>query len=413
MSPVVPFRTRGACPGVFDPMESGDGWLVRIRLPGGRITPAAMRATAGVASAHGSGAIDLTSRGNLQLRGMLVESLQAAGAGLVAAGLAGTDSRLDGLRSIVASPLTGHDPTAIVDATPVVDAIERALAARLDGSLPSKFLVAVDDGGAWSLGHLGADVALRSLPGVGEWMVSVRGTAEPIGVADDPADVAVQVGRLCAEAGARMDAVAAEVPLDALRELLHVRPPAGPPPQTPPAGALRDLLELRPPAGPSIPAPPARGTVALGVHPGGTAATCNVLAAPFLGRLDAATMDALAAIVERACAEVRVTTARSLAICGVARSDVAALIDDLRSSGMIVTDDDPRALLSACVGSRGCRSSYADTTAAAERLAASATTSAITAFHLSGCGKCCGAPAGPATLVADEAGVFRPRAYAG
>ncbi|MCU1500788.1 MAG: precorrin-3B synthase [Ilumatobacteraceae bacterium] len=390
MPAVVPFRTRGACPGVFDPMESGDGWLVRVRLPGGALPAADMRTVAAIARTCGSGAIDLTSRANLQLRGLSASDLEHTGAALVGAGLARPDGRLDAMRAIVASPLTGRDPTATVDATPVVTAIEQRLVADVAGELPSKFVIVVDDGGAWPLEHLDADVTLRARPGGAEWLVAVRGAATPIGITADPCGAAGRVANACVTASARMDAVARALEPRALLELLAV----GPLP-TSWSGDHRSVATM--------------AVTAAGVLPHLDPAQRNVVAAPFLGRLDASTMDALAAIAERNAAEVRVTTGRSLAICDIPCERVDQLVSDLRGLDLIVAADDPRALLSGCVGSRGCRSAHADTTVFAHALvAAGGSTGAV---HVSGCGKCCGAPVGPASLVlvANEHGQFAPR----
>ncbi len=386
MPAVIPFRTRGACPGVFDPMETGDGWLVRVRLPGGSVTTAQLLALAAVAGELGSGAIDLTSRANIQIRGLGFEDLPRTGALLVDAGLAQPESRLDALRSIVASPLAGHDPTAVVDATPVVREIGERLRAEVDGSVPSKFLVALDDGGAWPLHGVDADVMLsaaRRSRGV-MWAVTSRGASRPVGETDDPGQVAVQVARTCAAAGARTDVVASGVETYVPADALGLRP----------VTTRRSRTQ-----GPHRHPGP-------GVHPHLAADRCNVVAAPFLGRLDATTLGALATIVEPVGAVVRVTTQRSLALCGVPRAQAPTLLDHLRDLGMVVAADDPRGLLSACVGSRGCRSAYADTVAVAERLAAGGITEPL---HLSGCAKCCGAPTGPGSLVADERGAFAPR----
>lgn len=77
---------RGWCPGALRPMESGDGLVVRVRPPGGRLTAAQGRALAAAARIHGNGLIDLTARASLQLRGAsaaghaaLVAELRAAG----------------------------------------------------------------------------------------------------------------------------------------------------------------------------------------------------------------------------------------------------------------------------------------------------------------------------------------------
>jgi precorrin-3B synthase len=51
-------------------MLSGDGWVVRVRPEGGRLTADAGAGIAAAAQAHGNGLIDLSARGNVQLRGV-------------------------------------------------------------------------------------------------------------------------------------------------------------------------------------------------------------------------------------------------------------------------------------------------------------------------------------------------------
>ena len=66
--------------------------------------------------------------------------------------------------------------------------------------------------------------------------------------------------------------------------------------------------------------------------------------------------------------------------------------------------------MSACVGDDGCAAARADTHAAARALVAARRTGAGEdpggPVHLSGCEKCCGAPAGARLLVAGEGGRF-------
>ncbi len=60
---------RGWCPSAHRPMMSGDGLLVRVRPPMARLTTAQCRKLANLSLHFTAGLIDLTSRGNLQLRG--------------------------------------------------------------------------------------------------------------------------------------------------------------------------------------------------------------------------------------------------------------------------------------------------------------------------------------------------------
>jgi len=86
------------CPGVRVLHQAEDGALARIRVPGGRVAAAQLRAVAD-AAALGSGLVELTSRANLQLRGLpddagpeLVGRMAAAG--LVPSGLPRPKSKI-------------------------------------------------------------------------------------------------------------------------------------------------------------------------------------------------------------------------------------------------------------------------------------------------------------------------------
>lgn len=74
------------CPGVLSAFSSGDGALVRLRVPGGRIASATLSSVMDLAVRHGAPVVQLTSRGNLQLRALpevvpdeLVEAVSALG----------------------------------------------------------------------------------------------------------------------------------------------------------------------------------------------------------------------------------------------------------------------------------------------------------------------------------------------
>ncbi|MCE7080510.1 hypothetical protein [Streptomyces sp. ST2-7A] len=148
-------RRDDACPGALRLHAADDGALARVRLPGGLLDTSAARVLADLAEEFGDGRIDLTSRGNMQLRALPVDCGAVLASRLRAAGLLPSDAH-ERARNIVATPLAG----ARSGVHAVARELDRALcadptAARLSG----RFLFAVDDGRG-DVATLEADVTL-------------------------------------------------------------------------------------------------------------------------------------------------------------------------------------------------------------------------------------------------------------
>jgi precorrin-3B synthase len=138
-------RTRpDQCPGVFRPWLAEDGNLVRLRLAGGRLPAGSLRALGEVATAYGDGAVHVTARANLQLRG-LGEITPEIVAAIEATGL--LPSRTHELaRNLMSSPQTGL-AGGRTDLRPVVAELDRLLCADPAlAELPGRFLFVLDDG---------------------------------------------------------------------------------------------------------------------------------------------------------------------------------------------------------------------------------------------------------------------------
>ncbi len=152
MAQPLPARTRNRpdrCPGIVHPWPADDGGLVRIRVPGGRVTTAALRALAGVAEEYGDGRVRVTGRANLQLRAMPLDAgdrlAAPALAALEATGLLPSRAH-DRVRNILASPQTGL-AGGRADLRPVVTALDAILVDDPDlAGLPGRFLFTLDDG---------------------------------------------------------------------------------------------------------------------------------------------------------------------------------------------------------------------------------------------------------------------------
>ncbi len=138
-------RTRpDRCPGVLRPWPAEDGNLVRLRLAGGRLPAASLRALLAVAARYGDGDVHVTGRANLQLRGLgpisdgVVESIAATGL------LPSRSHEL--VRNLMVSPQTGL-AGGRADLRPVVAALDAQLCAdRALAGLPGRFLFVLDDG---------------------------------------------------------------------------------------------------------------------------------------------------------------------------------------------------------------------------------------------------------------------------
>ncbi|WP_218011010.1 hypothetical protein [Herbidospora mongoliensis] len=142
--------SRDACPGALQVHHAADGPLARVRLPGGDLTGAQLA----VLATSGGGVLELTSRANVQVRGL--KDPAAFAAAIAAAGLLPSASH-ERVRNIIASPLS--DSAAFRRLIRELDAAICAVPELAD--LSGRFLFAVDDGSG-DVAGLGADVVLMS-----------------------------------------------------------------------------------------------------------------------------------------------------------------------------------------------------------------------------------------------------------
>ncbi len=337
-----PTLKRGWCPSLRRAMESGDGWLVRVRPREAVITAEVARAVAEASARYGNGRIEITNRANLQIRGLQPETILPFVAAMDAVGAA---DEAKGLPAFVVSPLAGADPTMAFETLEILDALSGSVAP----GLPSKFGFLIDGGGVLPLAGLSLDITLRAVDG--RWFLN---------------DVAVPSG----EAAIRALALAEEL---AARPR-QVRPRSATPPR-------------------------------LGFHAFGEGAQGAVLLAPPFGQLHAAQLAPLADLAERhGDGALRPTPWKSLAIAGVARSEAAVLRRAAAALGFIAEPADPRLGIVTCAGAPACARAEVETHAAAAALAA-ARRADDPLLHLSGCAKGCAHP-GPAaiTLVGTASG---------
>ncbi|AWN47862.1 nitrite reductase [Methylobacterium terrae] len=398
---MIPAPRRGWCPGLARPMPTGDGLLVRLHPVAGRLAADQVRAAARAAREGGNGLLDVTARGNLQIRGVTAESHARVAAILGEAAL--RDVRHDGgpQRLTLSAPLAGADCLAVVAA---VEAIGREVA-----GLPAKTLVAVEDE-AGGLGSVEADLWVRvvsdtrdgvvaTLPGAARAISAPRPRGEetrtPYRVIPRPSLPeelpAFQLAVATPDGPLWLAPLPAPAALEILQTLLDGLAASGARRMRGLSDSQRDALlaDLAPgEAPPAIPAPSA------GRH--GRALLTEL---PF-GRCDDVLLDRLAGWSEaHGEGHLGLTPGRGIAL--TARDDARATIlrEEARAAGLIVDPADPRRAVAACPGAPACASGGTPAQEDAPRLAAAFAHLARlgATLHVSGCPKGCAHP-GPASL---------------
>ncbi|GGZ17123.1 cobalamin biosynthesis protein CobG [Streptomyces nitrosporeus] len=367
-----------ACPGTLRLHRADDGALARIRIPGGILTPRQAEVLGEAAGRLGDGGLHLTSRGNVQLRGLAEDAGPELARLLGEAGLlpSGPHERV---RNVVASPLAGLDGRGAADIRPWLTGLDRLICAsdRATG-LSGRFLFALDDGRG-DVDALGADITLIALAGE---RAALRAGASDT-VLTVPAGDAPRAALLAA--GAFLDAarptgawrvkdlsgdVAAALPGEVLRRLRRAGADAVAGSRPRPPGAV----------------PPEPGPVA------GSPALC--VGVP-LGRLDAAQWRLLSGA-----GELRLTPWRG----AVVTEGAPGLLGELAAAGLITGPDSPWAGVGACIGRPGCARSLADVRSLA---AAAVGPPGGLPVYWSGCERRCGHPHGEWVDVVATAGGHR------
>jgi precorrin-3B synthase len=352
-----------ACPGALQVHQAADGALARVRLPGGMITAAQLATLCTVSSEFGSGTLELTGRGNLQLRG--ITDVTTVAEAIANAGLLPSATH-DRVRNIVASPLSGR-VGGRADVRAWVRELDAAICAepRL-AELPSRFWFSVDDGRA-DVSGLGADVGVHVFDDGCALLLTGRDTGVRLAM-DDVIKALVRVAIRFVEI--REKAWRINELEDVAGLLCGVKPSATPFPTVtrPRVGWINQE----------------DGRVALG-------------AAVPLGVLPVSVAEYLAAIE----APLVVTPWRSVLVCDLDEAVADAALRVLAPLGLVLDRNSPWLNVSACTGSPGCPHSAADVRADA---ALSLEADSAVHRHFVGCERACGSPLTGEVLVATGQG---------
>lgn len=135
----------------FRPVTPGK-FMLRMRMPSGFLTSHKMRVLAEIVQRYGDdGNADITTRQNLQLRGIRIEDVPDIFNRLRAAGMTSVQSGMDNVRNITASPVAGIDADELIDTRELVQQVQDMITANGEGNpeftnLPRKFNIAIEGG---------------------------------------------------------------------------------------------------------------------------------------------------------------------------------------------------------------------------------------------------------------------------
>lgn len=142
-------QIKGWCPSAHRPMMSGDGLLVRIRPRKARLDAGKVHALCDLSQTYGNGMIDVTSRANLQIRGVTEAGFPALLERLISEGLVDADPAQEAKRSFTVMPFWR--------AGDLTDRLAQAFETVAIPKLPDKMGVVVDTGAAPMLANTSGD----------------------------------------------------------------------------------------------------------------------------------------------------------------------------------------------------------------------------------------------------------------
>jgi ferredoxin-nitrite reductase len=366
--------------GLFYVAPAQDSFMLRLRIPGGVLKSHQMRGLADIAEQWGAGRSDITTRANLQIREFQPKDIVRVLTGVQSLGLTSRGSGADNIRNITASPLSGIDPTELIDASPYAHALHHYILNSRDlYGLPRKFNVAFDGGGSISvvadtndIGFMAVRVGEgRSVPSGAYFRVLLCGItghkqfASDCGLLIRPEQsvaVAAAMIRVFIDHGDRTDRKKAR--LKYLVDKWGVEKFV----QETEKRLAFPLLRL------SVEECELRDTVDraghIGVHPQSQDSLHYIGVSIPVGRLPVNQMRALADIAEEfGSGELRLTVWQNLIIPNIPSERVDVAVESLRAAGLGCTAGSVLRGTVACTGNRGCRYSATDTKSHAVELA--------------------------------------------
>jgi len=364
----------GGLTATLEPEElDAEFFMLRVRIPGGQLSNAQLRAVAEVGTTFCRDTADITDRQNVQFHWVRIEDVPAIWQRLEAVGLSTAEACGDTPRNMLGCPLAGVDGDEVIDATPALLATN----ARFTGdpafsNLPRKFKTSISGCPSQCTLHELHDVAFVGVvhpelgPGFDLWVGGGLSTNPMIGKrlgAFVPAARVEEVwagvagvfrdwGYRRARTRARIKFLVADWGPERFRAVLERDYlPGGPlpdgPPPAPPRAGHRDHVGVL---------PQHDGLVAVG-------------AAPTVGRVSGSLLLAVADLAASyGDGRVRLTVEQKLVLLGVPPHRSDALVAALGDLGLAVRPSEFRRGTMACTGLEFCKLAITETKGRAQQL---------------------------------------------
>ncbi|MFI9030705.1 nitrite/sulfite reductase [Streptomyces sp. NPDC053560] len=351
---------------VLEPEELEDKYfMMRVRVDGGRLTVAQLRAIGEVSEQYARGTADITDRQNIQLHWVRIEDVPAIWDKLESVGLSTTEACGDCPRVIIGSPVAGIAADEIIDGTPAVNEIhERYIGSKEFSNLPRKFKTAVSGSPVQDVVHEINDVAFVGVnhpehgPGFDLWVGGGLSTnpklAQRLGTwvpLDEVADVWAGVVGIFRDYGyrrlrnrARLKFLVADWGVEKFRQVLE-----------------DEYLQRKLVDGPAPEEPSSKWRDHIGVHEQQDG-RFYVGFAPRVGRVDGKTLTKIAELAaEHGSDRLNTTVEQKMIILDVAGDQVDSLVAGLEALGFQVKPSPFRRGTMACTGIEFCKLAIVET----------------------------------------------------
>ena len=141
-----------------------EGYMCRLRIPGGLINAHQLIELASIAKDIAWGYLQITTRNNIQIRVIKPKDTPSLLRRIQDCGLHSRGSGADNLRNFTSNPTAGIDPYELIDVSPFVKDLAHTVINQPEFyDLPRKFNVSFDGGGIVGVAEDTNDIGLRAI----------------------------------------------------------------------------------------------------------------------------------------------------------------------------------------------------------------------------------------------------------